>query len=77
MAKAQQVSGAWRALQRACSLVFAICGVSEVTPPFIPVVLEAEAREAKKGLWADPQPVPPWEWRKRKERELADIIAWC
>jgi len=21
--------------------------------------------EARKGLWADPQPVPPWEWRKR------------
>ena len=25
--------------------------------------LEKDAREAKKGLWADPQ---PWEWRKRK-----------
>ena len=27
--------------------------------------LESEAREAQRGLWADPQPVPPWEWRKR------------
>jgi endonuclease YncB( thermonuclease family) len=24
--------------------------------------LEAEAREAKKGLWADPRLVPPWDW---------------
>jgi hypothetical protein len=64
MAKAEQVSGAWQALQRACSLVFAICGVSEVTPTFIPVVLEAEARKAQKGLWADPHPMPPWEWRR-------------
>ena len=29
--------------------------------------LEKAAREAKKGLWADPQPVPPWEWRKEKK----------
>jgi hypothetical protein len=28
--------------------------------------LEHEAREGGKGLWADPQQVPPWEWRRRK-----------
>ena len=27
--------------------------------------LEAEARAAKKGLWRDANPVPPWAWRKR------------
>ena len=25
--------------------------------------LESEARNGKRGLWADPYPVPPWEWR--------------
>ena len=29
--------------------------------------LEKSAREAKKGLWADPHPMSPWEWRKRRE----------
>ena len=29
--------------------------------------LETEARETKRGLWADPQPVPPWEWRKQRK----------
>ena len=33
--------------------------------------LEAEARESRMGLWADPHPVPPWEWRKRKGIGLA------
>jgi hypothetical protein len=28
--------------------------------------LEQEALEAKKSLWADPQAVLPWEWRKGK-----------
>ena len=31
--------------------------------------LEKDAREAKQGLWVSPTHVPPWEWRKRKERE--------
>ena len=26
--------------------------------------LEAEARESRMGLWVDPYPVPPWEWRR-------------
>jgi len=25
-----------------------------------------EAKAAKRGLWADSEPVPPWEWRKTK-----------
>ena len=24
---------------------------------------ERDARAAKRGLWADKAPVPPWEWR--------------
>jgi endonuclease YncB( thermonuclease family) len=27
-------------------------------------VLEADAREQHKGLWAASNPMPPWEWRK-------------
>ena len=37
--------------------------------------LKREAQEAKKGLWADPLPVPPWEWRKRKECEGAQAYS--
>lgn len=28
--------------------------------------LEAEAREQRRGLWADKEPVPPWEWRSKQ-----------
>jgi endonuclease YncB( thermonuclease family) len=28
--------------------------------------LETEAREGRKGLWVDPNPMPPWEGRKSK-----------
>jgi endonuclease YncB( thermonuclease family) len=36
--------------------------------------LEAEARNAKRGLWADAHPVPPWQWRKG-ERDPARTAA--
>src|SRR5215510_15119679 len=36
--------------------------------------LEKEAREAKKGLWVDPAPIPPWVYRKGNRR-LAHVPA--
>jgi micrococcal nuclease len=30
--------------------------------------VEADARRHRRGLWADPRPVPPWEWRREKHR---------
>lgn len=30
--------------------------------------LENMARIGKKGLWQDPMPVPPWEWRRQEKR---------
>lgn len=27
---------------------------------------ESEARAGRKGLWAEPNPIAPWEWRDRK-----------
>ncbi len=31
--------------------------------------LEQEAREAQRGLWADAEPVPPWEWRGMRKQD--------
>ncbi|HEX6361889.1 MAG TPA: thermonuclease family protein [Albitalea sp.] len=28
--------------------------------------LQAEARAARRGLWSDAAPLPPWDWRKRQ-----------
>lgn len=33
-------------------------------------VLEDEARVAKRGLWSDPHPVAPWEWRNHKKQNV-------
>lgn len=30
---------------------------------------EEKARVAKKGLWADANPVPPWDWRKQQRNK--------
>lgn len=35
------------------------------TDPVQPV-LQNEARQQKRGLWSDADPVPPWIWRHRK-----------
>jgi len=29
--------------------------------------LQDEAKAAKQGLWADAEPMPPWEWRHRSK----------
>lgn len=39
--------------------------------------LERYARKAKKGVWADPQPVPPWKWRTRKYATDLDAEKCC
>ena len=31
--------------------------------------LEEEAREARRGLWQDNDPIPPWLWRKKGNKE--------
>ena len=34
--------------------------------------LEQEARKAKKGLWVDNNPVPPWEYREKQKQQAKD-----
>ena len=29
---------------------------------------ETDAREHRHGLWVDPNPTPPWEWRRAKRQ---------
>ena len=33
---------------------------------------EQKARTAKRGLWADPKSMPPWEWRRLDKDEKAN-----
>lgn len=38
----------------------------EYDPPAEYVAAESEARAARRGLWADKEPVPPWAYRKNQ-----------
>lgn len=35
-------------------------------------VVQREAQAARRGLWADKAPVPPWEWRKASKLNRRD-----
>ena len=37
--------------------------------------LENEAREAKRGLWSDAHPVPPWEFRRNRKKKKRATVA--
>jgi endonuclease YncB( thermonuclease family) len=41
--------------------------VSSVLADYRLSTLEAQARSAHRGLWADLGPVPPWEWRRSQQ----------
>jgi len=32
-----------------------------------------QAKQERRGLWADPNPVPPWEWRKRGKSNVRRV----
>ena len=33
------------------------------------MVLQAEAREERRGLWADKEPIKPWGWRRQRKSD--------
>lgn len=35
-------------------------------------VMQQEAKAAKRGLWADTSPTPPWEFRKRAQKHIRE-----
>jgi len=38
------------------------------------VSAEAQARDAKRGLWVDPDPMEPWVWRRLAREHLGSMI---
>ncbi len=37
------------------------------------MVLEADARRQGKGLWSQPDPMPPWVWKQKKHKNRSTI----
>lgn len=37
--------------------------------------IEQDAKSSRRGLWRDPQPVPPWEWRHAAKAGRAPVVA--
>ena len=52
----------WRQVQDG----LAWCFTKYLTQPAVCLPLEREAREAKRGLWRELEPVPPWTFRADK-----------
>jgi endonuclease YncB( thermonuclease family) len=53
-------------------------GIAWWYKPFVPFELgykhlQEQAQKARKGLWALPDPVPPWKWQKTP---IADVNPW-
>lgn len=39
------------------------------------ILLENEAKQAPRGLWAMREPIPPWEWRKQHPNDYSSHVA--
>jgi endonuclease YncB( thermonuclease family) len=39
--------------------------------------IQDEARAARRGLWRDPQPVPPWEYRAKNSKCTVLMLKQC
>lgn len=42
---------------------------SKYNQDYLIPALQDQAFSARRGLWADPNPTPPWEWRKDQKRK--------
>ena len=40
-------------------------------------VLEHNAKVEKRGLWSEPSPIRPWEWRKMRRHTLSQVMLYA